>query len=109
MSPLLPTVQRYVIKKMGNRTMGRWTLIGTVLWGVFSLCCQDISSPVQQCQEANSSVQLYYQTQISSGRMIQHLQPGLHGVGTSHWEHPEPARISGEVLGYASLNKANIS
>ena len=40
--------------------------------------------------------------------MTQQKQPGLRGIGTSQWEWPGPAGLSGDVLCCASLNEVKI-
>ena len=41
--------------------------------------------------------------------MIQQKQPDLHRVSMSHQQQPKPAKMPGEVLCHASLNKGKIS
>ena len=72
-----------------------------VLWGQF----QSLLSGYQQ----SSSVVSDYQTQSSSGDMIQQKQPGLHWINTSQLEQPGAARMPWEVQCHASLNEAKIS
>lgn len=59
--------------------------------------------------QQSSSLTSGYQTRSSSSAAIQQKQPIFYQISTSKLERQGPARMSGEVLCYASLNEVKIS